>query len=474
MANGSDIIFPAEDALNPAVSDLKTAHPSLGITKLFAQLKIDHPDWTVSEKRFRKALQSVAGSTTVSNGTPASSNGDASSSTLESVLIADTGMDPSIDIASIAPKVKVKMFSGGKGKGLVAKERLQQGEVLWQEEPWIVTADPELYPFLASKRMCSQCFTLFPQADPPLSVSCSFCDTAHFCTRLCYSKARSKTAAHHDLLCPGQNPDVVNLLTFIHQKRARSIDAVARIIARWRGERDWGDKTKADEIEHRVWKGMARVSQRKKEMERKEWEFVGEMRIHEWKLVHIIICNVLNPQPTDENYKKFQRLLIAKHPRKMKPPPLTDAEVDRWFSFESFLQLYGLVGLNQEDSGGLYALHAHLNHSCEPNIQVRNMPKSFVPPAPSELPCDLPPPIQAGNRGTNKLTMIARRTIHPGDELLISYVNIAKSREDRRNDLREDYGFWCYCPRCVREKKEEDKVAAASSMSSIQKDEANP
>ncbi|WWD22794.1 hypothetical protein CI109_107288 [Kwoniella shandongensis] len=461
MANDTTTTSPADDVLNPVVSDLRAAHPSLGITKLFAQFKVDHPEWAVSEKRFRKALQVTGGSIAPQNGTVGNANDP--SMPLEAGLIADTGIDPSIDVATIAPMVKVKMFPGGKGKGLVAKEKLQQGEVLWQEEPWIVTADPELYPYLTSKQMCSQCFTLFPLPNPPLSVSCSYCDTAHFCNRLCYAKARSSTAAHSDLLCPGQNPDAVNLLSFIHQKRARSVDAIARIIARWRGEREWGEKSKADEIEQRVWKGMARVSQQKKEMERKEWEFVGEMRIEEWKLVHMLICKVLNPQPTDENYKKFQKLLIAKHPRKAKPTPLTEEEVERWFSLESFLQLYGLVGLNQEDSGGLYALHAHLNHSCEPNIQVRNLPKSFVPPSPSDLPCDLPPPTQPGNRGTNKLTILARRTIHPGDELLISYVNFAKPREERRNDLREGYGFWCSCPRCVREKKEEEKAAQAQA-----------
>ena len=34
------------------------------------------------------------------------------------------------------------MFGGEKGKGLIAKEKIERGDVVWQEEPWIVTADP--------------------------------------------------------------------------------------------------------------------------------------------------------------------------------------------------------------------------------------------------------------------------------------------------------------------------------------------
>jgi len=34
------------------------------------------------------------------------------------------------------------MFGVEKGKGLIAKEKIERGDVVWQEEPWIVTADP--------------------------------------------------------------------------------------------------------------------------------------------------------------------------------------------------------------------------------------------------------------------------------------------------------------------------------------------
>ena len=123
---------PCDDALITAAGEIRYTYPALGLAKLLSQLKSQHPEWIVSEKRFRRVLQS------------ASTEERSIKSQSETGLIAETGVDPSIDVARLAPKVKVKMFGGEKGKGLVAKEKILMGEVLWQEEPWIVTADPSV------------------------------------------------------------------------------------------------------------------------------------------------------------------------------------------------------------------------------------------------------------------------------------------------------------------------------------------
>lgn len=134
-ATMSPPVSPSDDELTPAVQRLRSQNPSLGIAKLLVQLKIEQPGWAVSEKRLRKILQALPGGADAANGKHQAASG-------ETVLVAETGLDPTIDVAHIAPKVKVKMFGGGKGKGLVAKEKILQGDVLWQEEPWIATADP--------------------------------------------------------------------------------------------------------------------------------------------------------------------------------------------------------------------------------------------------------------------------------------------------------------------------------------------
>ncbi|WRT63316.1 uncharacterized protein IL334_000221 [Kwoniella shivajii] len=457
-------VAPSDEELNSAAIILRSAHPSLGIGKLLAQLKLDNPEWSISEKRFKRFLPRPSSSSSEKGQGDGEVNGGGSGSGSSNVtevnqkdggLIAQTGIDTFLDIKQIAPKVKVKMFKDGKGKGLVVREKLQMGEMIWQEDPWIATNDISLTQYLTSREMCSQCLTLFPQPNPPLSVPCTFCGEAQFCNRLCYSKAVKGSSGHHDLLCPGQNKEVKSILKLIQSKQNRDLQAVIKIIAKWRGEREWGSSSARKEIEDRIWNSMARVNQRTKEEERREWPFIAKDRLEEWRLTHLLILNVLNPSPSDDNYKPFQRLLQSKKSRLI---PLTKEEEERWFSFESFLELLGLVGLNQESSGGLYALHSHLNHSCDPNVQVRNLPKGWTPP--TTLPAELPPPMTAQNRGTNKLTIIAKKTIHPGDELLVSYVDQRLDYSERRERLREQYGFYCHCTRCKKEQVEYSKSKA--------------
>ncbi|WWC67212.1 uncharacterized protein I206_101119 [Kwoniella pini CBS 10737] len=439
-------ITPTEEELKNKASSLRELNPTLGINKLLLQLKLDEPNWIVSEKRFKKYI-------TPSINTTSTNLNDDNNEIDE--LIAKTGIDNSIEISKIAPKVKVKMFNlNGKGKGLIAKEKLQKGELLWHEEPWIGTSDPSLWPFLEDNDMCTSCLTLFQQKNQPLSIKCKFCKQINFCNRLCYKKSIEENSTHNDFLCIEQNSNSKSILNFIKQKKSRDLQGVIRIISKWRKEREFGDLNKSIEIQNRIWNSMARINQKLKEEERKEWPFIAKDRMEEWRLTHLLILNALNPSPKDEGYKSFQKFLNSKKRNESKP--ITKEEEERWFSFESFLELLGLIGLNQESSGGLYILHSHLNHSCDPNLQVRNLPKNWI--APNELPAELPPPMTTQNRGTNRISIIVKKEIiHKGEELTISYVDQRLSRNERRIKLREQYGFWCFCQRCIKEKKEEDK-----------------
>ena len=128
----------------------------------------------------------------------------------------------------------------------------------------VLSHGSDLYERLLSASMCSQCFVMFDRPNPALSVSCAHCDMAVFCDRRCFNKAQD-TASHHDLLCAGQNPPALELLKLIHQSSAgrhhgRLIDGVARIIAIWRGYKAAGNDGRAEQIEHRVWGGMARIN----------------------------------------------------------------------------------------------------------------------------------------------------------------------------------------------------------------------
>ena len=51
-------VSPPDEALKEVLRKLRAENPTLGITKLQAQLLIEHPEWSVSEKRVKKLLAS--------------------------------------------------------------------------------------------------------------------------------------------------------------------------------------------------------------------------------------------------------------------------------------------------------------------------------------------------------------------------------------------------------------------------------
>ena len=86
-----------------------------------------------------------------------------------------------------------------------------------------------------------------------------------------------------------------------------------------------------------------------------------------------------------------------------------------------------------EAHGGLYTLHSHLNHSCHPNIAVRHLDQRTA---------------------LSRITMVAKREIGVGEELLVTYVNPSLGVRERRSQL-EAWGFGeCNCERCAEEEKE--------------------
>lgn len=119
--------IPHESELTTALISLKAKDPSLGISKVHDLLVQTYPEWTVSEKRTRKILQSqglvVSDHTSISHIFPSSRVID------------------SLDLSQWTPKVKVKYFNKKKGKGLVAEHDIEEGEVIWKEDPFIIAPE---------------------------------------------------------------------------------------------------------------------------------------------------------------------------------------------------------------------------------------------------------------------------------------------------------------------------------------------
>lgn len=76
---------------------------------------------------------------------------------------------------------------------------------------------------------------------------------------------------------------------------------------------------------------------------------------------------------------------------------------------------------------------ARMNHSCDPNAEVRGQ---------EYVDCNI--------------DIVARRNVTAGEELCISYVKIesqpsssAIARNRRKRDLKARYLFDCQCSRCI-------------------------
>lgn len=142
-----------------------------------------------------------------------------------------------------------------------------------------------------------------------------------------------------------------------------------------------------------------------------------------WKKTHKLYLEAFDA-PTDPVLAKK----LAKLKKNKKLPPEIHKEL---FGYDGFLVGLGQMSLNLESHGGLYRLHSHLNHDCDPNVSVRHF--------------------EAAQPG--KITVIAKRDISPGEELLITYVNPTNDVRQRRRELKE-WGFGeCHCPRCMEEAK---------------------
>jgi len=96
--------------------------------------------------------------------------------------------------------------------------------------------------------------------------------------------------------------------------------------------------------------------------------------------------------------------------------------------------------LNSEGAG-LYELQSMINHSCEPNAEIKF------------------------KNNSSTLTLVALKEIKFGEEIYISYLDgceLSRSRHSRQKVLKENYLFACECERCNRETDQLDVTSDES------------
>lgn len=105
--------------------------------------------------------------------------------------------------------------------------------------------------------------------------------------------------------------------------------------------------------------------------------------------------------------------------------------------------------LNNEGSG-LYLTQSKINHSCNPNAEIR-FPYS-----------------------NNVLQVVALREISMGEEICISYLDecqLNRSRHSRQKYLQENYLFLCECEKCQAEIDQPDATSDEGEDSEMDTDD---
>ncbi|KAI0697799.1 hypothetical protein BC835DRAFT_737993 [Cytidiella melzeri] len=417
---------PTDEELKSALLELRAKNATLGIPKLHALLLAGHSHWSVSEKRTRKIIQAEGLILGPHKQHPITL--DSSSDT----FIPASRVIEGLDMTRWTKKIEVKYFNRQKGKGLVATEKITQGDAVWKENPFILAPEWEVYDLQVMSAACGYCSTpLQNLSNPALVLHCDAASQSppcnmRFCNRLCLSRSK-KT---HPLLCSAQNPASVPLLRFAQVNQWQALHALSQCTARLLLSEQRDEKEFLED-----WNIVAALAQLGMEERAKGgWLGSSEPDRATWKRAYDLYLHAFR-EPSNEAERKKLRKILKK--------PVRKSLADELFGYDVFLRGLGRMNLNLESHGGLYVLHSHVNHSCDPNISVRHLDQRSA---------------------LSRITMVALRNIEPGEELFITYTNPGMPLESRRQHLLE-WGFGlCDCSRCQTEENDPNRKAPEKSI----------
>ncbi|CAE6517311.1 unnamed protein product [Rhizoctonia solani] len=424
-------VVPTDDELTGAIRSLRASNTGLGVPKLLAALLSSQPEWSVSEKRLRKVIQRLK-SEEGTNFHPTSS------------------LNSALDVSKYSSKLKPALFGPEKGKGLVATQDIDAGEVLWREDPFVYAPPWEIY-----------------EAQMAGSVA-----------RMVNNLSLLHLPRNHSLLCPVANPACLDLLDFLgneHWKAALAFaQSVVRILSAWQDETRSGlakgkgapNKSGDESLMSKdaVWdtyQSFATLRNDQRWSHTSENDLARSQLENRYKHLHTVLINALYLQPTESqedaglgptntltesipvptrsaaHTKQLKRLLRL---------PISQTTLTSLFSWDGLMEGLGKMNLNLEAHGGLFPLHSHLNHECRPNVSIRHI----SPDGSANSILHSPNP--------SRITVIATSPIPAGVELVVSYVDPSLDLRSRRRELRAwDFGV-CQCGRCLEEEKSDSNT----------------
>uniref|UniRef100_T1IIR5 Protein-lysine N-trimethyltransferase SMYD5 n=1 Tax=Strigamia maritima TaxID=126957 RepID=T1IIR5_STRMM len=404
------------------------------------------------------------------------------------------GKDESPTTSTNPPVVEVRIIGGTKGKGLFARKKFKEGDVIFEERPLVCCQFlwNSIYGYLAcdfcmrpmesaeenAKRLAANpSITLpFPQCcatKKETFITCLYCDTS-YCTPECRDAAWSQ---HHETLCRGSytldsNHPVVQLQeawrNMHYPPETANIMLVARIIATVKqAKHKQGAICLFDQFCHNT------VNE-EEEIAHKLLGAQFQVQIinfyEQLETLRQLMMNVVYEENVQQWYTPagFQSLiaLVGMNGQGIGTTPLgiwvkncdnLDLPEDERNNLDNFIdKLYtdiengNKLKLNSKKSGGflnnegsaLYPLQSSCklpsNHSCVPNAEATFLDNNF------------------------NLVMIATSDIDIDEEICVSYLdecNKDRSRHSRRKILRENYLFNCKCEKCQAQINDEDATS---------------
>ncbi|CAH6721095.1 potential protein lysine methyltransferase Set5p [[Candida] jaroonii] len=296
---------------------------TLGMSKLHALVKSNHPNWSLSEKRVKTLLKKFGLSQTTQFNY---------ANEIKSID------NPDLELPD---KIKVVMTTK-RGKGLFAKTAIKKGELLWEESAKFFVPPLANLKLVKHGKACSNCGKLLNKR----GLDCNGC-LEMWCSPLC----KNKNFPLHCLLkhIRKGNRDLVNaeyyleLEEYVIKENWNALFAITLIYAEI-----LQDKT-GQSLQY--FKAMARVSQeiRYKALDSSAGSFdslsggalfVQEQQENLWK----------------EGFEKFSKVF---------PSAIKNGDID----YQEFLVMLGSYNINNLDSC-IFEIHSHLNHNCNPTVDV--------------------------------------------------------------------------------------------------------
>ncbi|CAN6606064.1 histone-lysine N-methyltransferase Set5p [Trichomonascus vanleenenianus] len=362
---------------------------TLSATKLLQVIKFQHPTWSLSEKRLKTILKQHSL-------TPQASTSD------QFTYVKQTRSKPMPGLEM--PKGVKLQTTKARGKGLYATKVIPEGDLLWEEEPLLVVPPVDNVTLMRKALACAYCGRTFRLA----SSECPQC-AAKWCSPKC---KKMDTSTIHAALWHDSKHTKVDLSKWVRYEEfclendgwAAAYAYGRMAVSTLKSHSKPGEISLKDKLD-----ALAEVRQdiRQQAVGQATTSLgggglVGEQHEALWHKGHELLQDAVK----------------------------SAADI----SYEEYLYGLGRYNMNNVD-GNIYALHSHLNHSCEPNAKVDVVSR------------------------TSGIKVVALRDISANEELTVTYVNPSDPLNKRRNELRVNWGFICMCPRCKREEHEINETA---------------